>query len=75
MMNVSLLELKQRYEHNKATEITGTKGHEDHNEGSLHSVIGISLLLGFVFMLLIDQIGSSRSSRGIFLGFFLLCFT
>nr|CAG4649720.1 EOG090X0EEU [Scapholeberis mucronata]SVE93905.1 EOG090X0EEU [Scapholeberis mucronata] len=60
-------ELKQKYEHHKATEVTGTGAHEDHNEGSLHSVIGLALLLGFVFMLLIDQIesGNSRNSRSL----------
>lgn len=32
--------------------------HEDHSE--THSVIGVALVLGFVFMLLIDQIGSAH---------------
>nr|CAG4652203.1 EOG090X0EEU [Triops cancriformis] len=36
--------------------------HHDHEEGEgLHLIIGVALVLGFVFMLLVDQIGSSRS--------------
>lgn len=34
-------------------------GHE-HGHEQLHACIGISLVLGFVFMLLVDQIGSSH---------------
>nr|CAG4647437.1 EOG090X0EEU [Megafenestra aurita]SVE92676.1 EOG090X0EEU [Megafenestra aurita] len=52
-------ELKQQYEHTKETSEGKAKPH-DHDEG-LHSVIGVALLLGFVFMLLIDQIGISKS--------------
>lgn len=38
-----------------------------HDEASdIHSMIGLSLVLGFVFMLLIDQLSMSRS-RGIHL--------
>lgn len=34
-------------------------GHE-HGHEQLHACIGVSLVLGFVFMLLVDQIGSSH---------------
>nr|CAG4646605.1 EOG090X0EEU [Macrothrix elegans] len=34
---------------------------EHENRESLHSVVGIALVLGFIFMLLIDQIGSSKA--------------
>lgn len=36
---------------------------EEHGEADLHSAIGLSLVLGFVVMLLVDQI-SSRHNRG-----------
>lgn len=32
----------------------------DHDHSKLHAYIGVSLVLGFVFMLLVDQIGSSH---------------
>lgn len=32
----------------------------DHDHSNLHAYIGVSLVLGFVFMLLVDQIGSSH---------------
>ncbi|XP_057367556.1 zinc transporter ZIP9-like [Daphnia carinata] len=55
-----LEEIKQKYEHIKDT---ANIPHEDtnHHEEGLHSVIGLALVLGFVFMLLIDQIGTSKS--------------
>nr|SVE89545.1 EOG090X0EEU [Daphnia sinensis]SVE90171.1 EOG090X0EEU [Daphnia sinensis]SVE90798.1 EOG090X0EEU [Daphnia sinensis]SVE91426.1 EOG090X0EEU [Daphnia sinensis]SVE92049.1 EOG090X0EEU [Daphnia sinensis] len=55
-----LEEIKQKYEHVKGT---ANIPHEDtdHHEEGLHSVIGLALVLGFVFMLLIDQIGTSKS--------------
>lgn len=31
-----------------------------HDHSRLHAYIGVSLVLGFVFMLLVDQIGSSH---------------
>ena len=41
--------------------------HDDHG-GELHRWIGVALVLGFVFMLLVDQIGgslhASRTSSG-----------
>jgi zinc transporter 9 len=43
-----------------------TEGHHDHSHGELadiHLWIGMSLVLGFVFMLLIDQIGSGGHSH------------
>nr|CAG4648913.1 EOG090X0EEU [Polyphemus pediculus] len=35
--------------------------HHNHNKEGLHTVIGLALVLGFIFMLLIDQIGTSKS--------------
>lgn len=53
--------------HHKLASSHATKGeghhgddHDDDEEAS-HSIIGLALVLGFVFMLLIDQIGSSRA--------------
>jgi hypothetical protein len=35
--------------------------HSDHAEGTdVHSLIGVALVLGFVFMLLVDQISAKR---------------
>jgi hypothetical protein len=51
-------EIKQKYENAKGT--ANVPDTHDHEEG-LHSVIGLALVLGFVFMLLIDQIGTSKS--------------
>jgi solute carrier family 39 (zinc transporter), member 9 len=35
--------------------------HSDHAEGvDVHSLIGVALVLGFVFMLLVDQISAKR---------------
>ncbi|KAK7141920.1 hypothetical protein R3I94_011571 [Phoxinus phoxinus] len=35
-------------------------GQHQHGHGQLHAYIGVSLVLGFVFMLLVDQIGSAH---------------
>ncbi|XP_029454658.1 zinc transporter ZIP9 [Rhinatrema bivittatum] len=40
-------------------EVKMTAVHE-HDHSNLHAYIGVSLVLGFVFMLLVDQIGSSH---------------
>ena len=54
--------LKQKYENAKGTAtVSHNNSHDSDDEAGLHSVIGLALVLGFVFMLLIDQIGSSRS--------------
>lgn len=37
-----------------------TGGKHEHGHEQLHACIGVSLVLGFVFMLLVDQIGSSH---------------
>ena len=40
-------------------------GHEhDHDMSEEHSKIGVSLVTGFIFMLLVDQIGGSMHSHG-----------
>ncbi|KAJ7988791.1 hypothetical protein DPEC_G00312870 [Dallia pectoralis] len=38
----------------------GISGEHSHDHQHLHAYIGVSLVLGFVFMLLVDQIGSSH---------------
>lgn len=48
----------------KGSSVMPSEESHEHDEEGLHNMIGLSLVLGFVFMLLIDQIGSSRSSRG-----------
>lgn len=40
--------------------VLSTGGKHEHGHEQLHSCIGVSLVLGFVFMLLVDQIGSSH---------------
>lgn len=45
----------------KAAEVPVAHEHEhSHDHTQLHAYIGVSLVLGFVFMLLVDQIGSSH---------------
>ncbi|ELV09431.1 Zinc transporter ZIP9 [Tupaia chinensis] len=45
----------------KAAEVPVVHEHEhSHDHTQLHAYIGVSLVLGFVFMLLVDQIGSSH---------------
>lgn len=48
--------------------VVGPSGEHGHGHEQLHAYIGVSLVLGFVFMLLVDQIGSSHmhSSDGKF---------
>ncbi len=65
MFYLVFLELKQKYENAKGTASDLNGDSHDHEEGGLHSVIGLALVLGFVFMLLIDQIGSAKT-RGKF---------
>ncbi|XP_078515580.1 zinc transporter ZIP9 [Lissotriton helveticus] len=43
----------------KGAEISAVHEHH-HDHSRLHAYIGVSLVLGFVFMLLVDQIGSSH---------------
>ncbi|KAA0711385.1 Zinc transporter ZIP9 [Triplophysa tibetana] len=40
--------------------VVGPSGEHGHGHEQLHAYIGVSLVLGFVFMLLVDQIGSSH---------------
>ncbi|XP_030642211.1 zinc transporter ZIP9 isoform X1 [Chanos chanos] len=40
--------------------VAGPSGEHVHSHEQLHAYIGVSLVLGFVFMLLVDQIGSSH---------------
>ncbi|XP_077416201.1 zinc transporter ZIP9 isoform X2 [Vanacampus margaritifer] len=40
--------------------VLGADGHHEHGHEQLHACIGVSLVLGFVFMLLVDQIGSAH---------------
>lgn len=44
----------------EAEAVLSTGGKHEHGHEQLHSCIGVSLVLGFVFMLLVDQIGSSH---------------
>uniref|UniRef100_H2S097 Zinc transporter ZIP9 n=1 Tax=Takifugu rubripes TaxID=31033 RepID=H2S097_TAKRU len=60
----------QNHGHSGAAEVSETKaeveavlstgGKHEHAHEQLHACIGVSLVLGFVFMLLVDQIGSSH---------------
>ena len=60
------LELDNIENHMKKASTVVIPSHEfHHNTEGLHTVIGLALVLGFIFMLLIDQIGSSRA-RGTF---------
>lgn len=60
----------QNHGHGGDAEVSETKagveadlsagGKHEHGHEQLHACIGVSLVLGFVFMLLVDQIGSSH---------------
>ncbi|XP_062324694.1 zinc transporter ZIP9 [Osmerus eperlanus] len=60
----------QAHNHPEGVEVSEAKGEADtpvgaggehvHSHEHLHACIGVSLVLGFVFMLLVDQIGSSH---------------
>lgn len=51
--------LNMAYQHNKGEEEEGE--HHEHDNPVPH-LIGVSLVLGFIFMLVIDQVAASRSS-------------
>lgn len=44
----------------EAEAVLDATGKHEHSHEELHAFIGVSLVLGFVFMLLVDQIGSSH---------------
>nr|AII20595.1 membrane androgen receptor [Cynoscion nebulosus] len=44
----------------EAESVLSAGGKHEHSHEQLHACIGVSLVLGFVFMLLVDQIGSSH---------------
>uniref|UniRef100_A0A1A7WWI8 Zinc transporter ZIP9 n=1 Tax=Iconisemion striatum TaxID=60296 RepID=A0A1A7WWI8_9TELE len=44
----------------EAEAVLDATGKHEHGHEELHAYIGVSLVLGFVFMLLVDQIGSSH---------------
>ncbi|GMR59791.1 hypothetical protein PMAYCL1PPCAC_29986, partial [Pristionchus mayeri] len=45
-------------------ETEGESHPHSHSHGNVHSTIGYSLVSGFIFMLLVDQIGSSTINKG-----------
>uniref|UniRef100_A0A803TBF4 Zinc transporter ZIP9 n=1 Tax=Anolis carolinensis TaxID=28377 RepID=A0A803TBF4_ANOCA len=54
-------ETQKMVESEKAVEVPEVHVHDhSHDHERLHAYIGVSLVLGFVFMLLVDQIGSSH---------------
>nr|XP_057913592.1 zinc transporter ZIP9 [Doryrhamphus excisus] len=59
---VGVLEVSQPKAEEVEAAALGVGGHphQEHGHEQLHACIGVSLVLGFVFMLLVDQIGSSH---------------
>ncbi|XP_033002802.1 zinc transporter ZIP9 [Lacerta agilis] len=54
-------ETQKMVESEKAADVPVVHDHvHSHDHSRLHAYIGVSLVLGFVFMLLVDQIGSSH---------------
>ncbi|XP_028581111.1 zinc transporter ZIP9 [Podarcis muralis] len=54
-------ETQKTVESEKAADVPVVHDHvHSHDHSRLHAYIGVSLVLGFVFMLLVDQIGSSH---------------
>lgn len=45
-----------------AADVGSEEHHHEHNES--HKLIGVSLVVGFVFMLLVDQIGGGHAHGG-----------
>ena len=45
--------------------------HHDHGMENNHSIIGVTLVVGFIFMLLVDQIGGSHmhGSTGLYISY------
>ena len=41
----------------------GHEGHEHHEGADIHRYIGVSLVLGFTFMLLVDQLSGSSHAH------------
>ena len=65
---ISTLIRSKRAESDKDTLIKQTSDlkvekHSEHKHENAHSAIGVTLVLGFVFMLIIDQIGGKMSHR------------
>lgn len=62
---IKQLELLKHSHREKETGLSSADVHNTETFGSIepHSVIGVALVLGFLFMLLIDQIGSSAHAR------------
>nr|CAG4641238.1 EOG090X0EEU [Eulimnadia texana] len=56
LYSAQMEEMKEKHH-----EVKTTDNHEHEETGGLHTTIGAALVLGFIFMLLVDQIGSSRS--------------
>ncbi len=57
-----MLDLKHALsKHGDGTHTPHQAGVNNQGGGEFHAIIGVALVLGFVFMLLIDQIGSSHS--------------
>lgn len=51
-------------EQKAAESVVGLSHEHEHSHEELHAFIGVSLVMGFVFMLLVDQIGSSHLHTG-----------
>lgn len=51
-------------EQKAAESVVGPSHEHAHSHEELHAFIGVSLVMGFVFMLLVDQIGSSHLHSG-----------
>ncbi|KAH0620698.1 hypothetical protein JD844_021385 [Phrynosoma platyrhinos] len=57
-------ETQKMVESEKAAEVPDVHVHDHiHDHSRLHAYIGVSLVLGFVFMLLVDQIGNPEAAR------------
>jgi len=62
LYNQQLEDLKHALsKHGDGTHTPHQAGVNNQGGGEFHAIIGVALVLGFVFMLLIDQIGSSHS--------------
>ena len=55
--------LKEKMQKSEEKEHSDEDDHSKHSNHNAHSAIGVTLVLGFIFMLIVDQIGGKISHR------------
>ena len=55
---------KGGHHHENHSGPTASQGHHEEEENPAQHLIGVALVLGFIFMLIIDQVATSHSGGG-----------